>query len=176
MIRNLAPIAFIGAATITLIPATALAQQEQAKPVTKAEVSAQLGSDFAELDGNKDGKANRDEVLKRVQTDTAGQISMLVQRRDAAFKKADANGDGNISKSEFETATPLPKAPAADAGPAMTRFDSNKDGSITKAEFEAPTLANFTSLDTNKDGTLSVAEQQAGANRVAQRQQSTVGR
>lgn len=172
MIRNLALLA-----TLTLIPAVASAQQEQAKPVTKAELSAKLGADFASLDLNKDGKASRDEVVKRIERDTATQLTVLGQRREAAFKKIDANGDGSISKAEFDTATPLPTTTAADPVPAMTRFDTNKDGSITKAEYEAPTLANFTQIDTNKDGTLSVAEQQASVNRAAQRQQaSTVGR
>lgn len=172
MIRKLALMA-----TLTLVPAAAIAQQDGAKPVTKAELSAQLGSDFADLDSSKDGKLSRDEVLKRVEKDTAAQLALLGQRRDAAFKKADANGDGSISKSEFEAATPLPKAPAATADPAMAQFDANKDGAITKAEFEGPTLANFAKLDANKDGTLSVAEQQAAAGRTAQRQQtSAVGR
>ncbi len=172
MIRKLALLA-----TLTLAPTAASAQQSEAKPVTKAALTAQLGADFADLDTSKDGKVSRDEVLKRVVKDTSEQLAILGQRRDAAFKKADANGDGNISKAEFDVATPLPSAPAADAGPAMARFDANKDGSITKAEFEAPTLNNFTSLDANKDGTLSVAEQQAAANRTAQRQQtSAVGR
>lgn len=171
MIRKLALLA-----TLTLVPAAALAQQEQPKPVTKAELTAQLGVDFADLDASKDGRLSRDEVLKRVEKDTAAQIALLGQRRDAAFKKADANGDGSLSKAEFEAATPLPKAPAATAEPAMAQFDANKDGAITKAEFEGPTLANFARLDTNKDGTLSVAEQQTAA-RTAQRQQaSTVGR
>jgi Ca2+-binding EF-hand superfamily protein len=171
MIRSLAVLA-----TLTLTPTATLAQ-EQPKPVTKAELTAQLSTDFADLDTNKDGKASRDEVLKRVEKDTAAQIALLGQRRDAAFKKADANGDGSISKAEFEAATPLPQAPAATADPAMAQFDTNKDGAITKAEFEGPTLANFALLDANKDGTLSVAEQQAAAGRTAQRQQaSTVGR
>lgn len=178
MIRRLAVLATLSIpVALALVPAAATAQQEQAKPVTKAELTAQLGTDFADLDASKDGKVSRDEVVKRVQKDTAAQLAILGQRRDSAFKKADANSDGSISKAEFEAATPLPAAPAADATPAMTRFDANKDGSITKAEFEAPTLANFTQLDSNKDGTLSVAEQQAAAGRTAQRQQtSTVGR
>lgn len=171
MIRKLALLA-----TLTLVPAAAIAQQGEPKPVTKAELTAQLTADFADLDSSKDGKLSRDEVLKRVEKDTAAQIALLGQRRDAAFKKADANGDGSLSKAEFEAATPLPKAPAATAEPAMAQFDANKDGAITKAEFEGPTLANFAKLDTNKDGTLSVAEQQAAA-RTAQRQQtSAVGR
>lgn len=171
MIRTLALVA-----TLTVVPATAIAQGAT-KPITKAELTAQLSADFADLDTSKDGKASRDEVLKRVQKDTTAQIALLGQRRDAAFKKADANGDGSISKAEFDAATPLPQAPPATADPAMAQFDTNKDGTITKAEFEGPTLANFSQLDTNKDGTLSVAEQQAAAGRTAQRQQaSAVGR
>ena len=76
-----------------------------------------------------------------------------MQRRTDSFKKMDSNNDGQISKAEFETAVPIPKAPPADAAPVLARFDTNKDGAITAAEFRAPTLANFDQLDTNKDGT-----------------------
>jgi Ca2+-binding EF-hand superfamily protein len=148
-----------------MIPAAAVAQTapapQSAPAVTRAQVTAKLDADYANLDSDKNGKASKAEVEKRIATETAAELAALVQRRTESFNKMDGNKDGQISKAEFEIAVPMPKAPPANAAPVLARFDTNKDGVITAAEFRAPTLANFDQLDANKDGTLTAAEQQA---------------
>jgi Ca2+-binding EF-hand superfamily protein len=146
---------------VAAVAQTAPAAQSAPEIVTRAEVSAKLDADFANLDSDKNGKATKAEVEKRIVTETASEIAILVQRRADSFKKMDKNSDGQISKVEFEAAVAIPKAPPADAAPVLARFDSNKDGAITNAEFRALTLANFDRLDANKDGSLTAAEQQA---------------
>ena len=146
---------------VAAIAQTAPATRPAAETVTRAQITAKLDADYANLDSDKNGKASKAEVEKRIATETASEIAILVQRRIDSFKKMDSNSDGQISKTEFETAVPIPKAPPADAAPVLARFDTNKDGAITAAEFRAPTLANFDQLDTNKDGNLTAAEQQA---------------
>jgi hypothetical protein len=148
------------------IPAAAIAQtapapQAAPQPVTRAQITAKLDADFGNLDSDKNGKASKAEVEKRISTETAAEIAILNQRRTETFKKMDGNNDGQISRAEFDVAVPIPKAPPADAAPVLARFDTNKDGTITAAEFKAPTLSNFDRLDANKDGTLTAAEQQA---------------
>ncbi|MCE9531855.1 MAG: DUF1549 domain-containing protein [Planctomycetes bacterium] len=59
--------------------------------------------------------------------------------RDAAFKRADADGDGKISKEEwrkFQDNAPKFKGKSADG--IFNFLDSNKDGSITLEEFKRP--------------------------------------
>jgi len=152
------PLALIAAA----VPVAALAQTTAApQSVTRAQVTAKLDADYASLDADKDGKATRAEVEKRIVAETAAELALLSKRRDDSFKKLDTNGDGQISRAEFDAGVPLPKAPAADPAPVLARFDANKDGVITAAEYRAPTLSNFEKLDVNKDGTLTPAEQKA---------------
>ena len=155
---SLVPLALIAAAT----PAALLAQSAAApQTVTRAQLTARLDADYADLDADKDGKASRAEIEKRIARETAAELAELAKRRTDSFNKLDTNKDGSISKAEFEAGVSLPKAPPVNATPVLTRFDTNKDGSITLAEYRAPTLTNFQQLDTNKDGTLSPAEQQA---------------
>lgn len=154
------------AALAAAMPAPALAQSTAAptaETVTRASISARLDADYADLDSDKDGKASRAEIEKRIANENAEDLAALAKRRDESFKKMDSNGDGQVSKTEFEATLPLPKAPPVDPAPVLARFDANKDGAITVAEFRAPTLTNFDKLDANKDGTLSPAEQKPKA-------------
>src|SRR5687768_15749000 len=117
----LIPLTLIAAA----MPAAALAQSTgtpaAAAPqvVTKAQLTARLDADYADLDGDKDGKATSAEVEKRIVRETAQELDMLAKRRDASFKKLDANSDGQISKAEFEASVALPKAPPANPAPVL---------------------------------------------------------
>lgn len=170
MIRILAPMM---AATLA---SAAGAQQapaaEEAKPVTKTELVAELDSDFADLDSDGDGKAGREEIVARLDRTAKAQLAELGKQRDAAFARFDADGNGTISRAEFDAQAKLPALPTADAKPFLDQFDANKDGVIAKDEFRAPTLANFDRMDGNKDGTLSLAEQQ-GAAKARTKPQST---
>ena len=155
---------FVGFATLMLaaVPAAGLTAQdtkdEVVQPITKAEIGAKLDSDYADMDGDKDGKVTAAEIESRLAKSAAAKIEAIKKERDAAFARLDANSDGNISKAEFEEKAKLPTAKAPDAKPFLARFDADKDGGITLDEFRTPTLANFSAMDANKDGTLTPAE------------------
>ena len=157
------------AALMAAVPGIALAQgattaaAEQNKPITRAEVSTELDTDYADLDGDKDGKVTSAEINARLVKSAQAQLDEIKKERDAAFAKLDADSNGSISKAEFEARAKLPTMKDPDAKPFLDRFDKNKDGNISKDEFRAPTLANFDSADKNKDGTLSVSERTAMA-------------
>jgi len=98
-----------------------------------------------------------------------------------SFDQLDLNGDGNISRSEFEHSRSAMRAqdrpPMDRLSPEqlLTGADTNNDGAISQTEFNAfqPTLPNgqplpapsaeqkaaiFSRLDTNGDGSISQAE------------------
>jgi len=150
---------------LTAIPAATLAAQQEAaevqKPITKADISAKLDSDYADLDTNKDGKVTAAEIDARLVKSGEEQLAVLKKERDAAFAKLDVNSDGSISRAEFDERAKLPTVKQPDAKPFLDRFDANKDGSISKDEFRGPTMANFTRMDLNKDGMVTPAEAKA---------------
>lgn len=155
------------AAVLATIPAMALAQgaatADQSKPVTRTELSTRLDSDYSDLDANKDGKVDSAEINARLVKSAEAELEMIKKERDAAFSKIDTDGNGSISRAEFDARAKLPTIKQPDAKPFLNRFDANKDGNISKDEFRALTLNNFDKLDKNKDGTLTVAEQNAAA-------------
>ena len=141
------------------------AAAEEAKPVSRTELSDQLNADYADLDADKDGKVTGDEIKARLLRKAEADIAVLKKARDEAFAKLDTNADGTISRAEFDARAQLPtiKDPTEMANSNLSRFDADKDGSITQDEFRAPTLNNFDKLDKDKDGRLSLAEQKGSA-------------
>ena len=133
------------------------------KPITRAQISERLDTDYADLDADKNGKVDTAEINARLKKGAEADLEVIKKERDAAFAKFDTDNDGSITRAEFEAHAKLPTVREPDAKPFLNRFDANKDGAISKDEFRAPTLANFTRMDANKDGTLSVAEQNAAA-------------
>jgi hypothetical protein len=58
--------------------------------------------------------------------------------QERAFKSADADGDGSISKTEFAAAKPKDApADAPSSDDVFSKIDTDGDGSVTKAEFSA---------------------------------------
>ena len=146
-------------------PTFALAQPEaqpggvdETKPVTRADINAKLDADYADLDGDKDGKVTAAEINARLVKSGEAELEEIKKKRDASFAKLDANGDGSITKAEFDEKAPLPRLKEPDAKPFLAQFDADKDGGITREEFRGPTLANFEKLDMNKDGTVTPDE------------------
>lgn len=152
---------------LATIPGATLAQEATApaaaKPVTRAEISAQLDADYANLDADKDGKATPAEIVSRLKRSAETELEAIKKERDAAFTSVDTDGNGSISRAEFDARAKLPTIRAPDAKPILDRFDANKDGTLSKDEFRGPTLANFEKADKNKDGIVSVDEQKASA-------------
>lgn len=169
------------AAALASLPAALAAQtaapaQPAPKPIAKADVSAKLEADYADLDADKDGKVSTAEIKQRLKKGAEADLALLTKERDSAFTRLDANGDGSISRAEFEAKATLPKIGEPDPAPVLARFDGNKDGQITKDEFRAPTLSNFDRMDANKDGTLSLTEQAAAAKKPAPKQTPAIRR
>jgi hypothetical protein len=166
------------AALAAALPMAALAQQpaqsaaaaaEQIQPITRTAISDKLNADYADLDTDKDGKATAEEINARLVKTAEADLAVIRKARDDGFAKLDTNGDGSISKAEFDAKAPLPTIKEPNAKPFLDRFDADKDGTISQDEFRAPTLANFERMDKDKDGTLSVAEQKAPAPAAAKK-------
>ena len=154
----------IAAASLAAISTMSLAQEnasEEAKPITRTAISAELDSDYADMDTDKDGKVTPTEINARLLKSAEAKVEVIRKERDAAFAKLDTNGDGTITRAEFDEKAKLPTIKEPDAKPFLDRFDTNKDGAISKDEFRAPTLANFDKTDKNKDGTVSLAERKS---------------
>lgn len=96
------------------------------------------------------------------------------------FKAMDANGDGSISKAEFDaynktrftqldtnkdgflTADEISAGMGGHGGEGMVkRYDTNNDGKISADEFTAGQDKRFDEMDTDHDGSISKAEQDA---------------
>lgn len=180
MLRPIAALTLLFASAAALAaPAApaAPAATEEPKPVTKADLTAELDADYSDLDANQDGKADEAEIKARLVRSAQAQLDELAKQRDAAFARIDTDSNGTISRAEFDAQAKLPSLPQPDAKPFLAEFDKNKDGVISQDEFRAPTLANFDRLDLNKDGTVSAAEQKT-AERARTKPQQTppVGR
>lgn len=77
---------------------------------------------------------------------------------DARFAKMDANKDGKISADE------RPQM----GGRMMGRRDGDGDGAMTLDEMRAQSLKRFDRLDANKDGKIDQAERQSAMDRMRQ--------
>ncbi len=146
--------------------------------MSREQISARLDTDYADLDTNKDGKADAAEIEARLKRTSEAELELIKKERDTAFTRFDTDGNGSISRAEFDARAKLPAIPKPDAKPFLDRFDTSKDGTISKDEFRAPTLTNFDKMDANKDGTVSPAEgkSSAPAKKVPVKQSPPIGR
>ncbi len=157
-----------GAALVALaVPAIAALHEggpKMAMPdMTRADAEAKVKEHFAKADANKDGAITKEEAQAQRQ-------AMRAERRDAHFKAMDKDGNGAISRAEFD-AGHEGKARMADGmrhhrmgagkrmgGRMFDRADADKDGKVTLAEATGTALSHFDKVDANKDGTVTAAE------------------
>lgn len=102
---------------------------------------------FQKGDANANGQLDPDEIAAL---------------RMHAFQRADANGDGTVSRAEQEEAASR-RARRADMARMMGeeqigRFDMNGDGAISLSEFESAPRPGFALIDVNSDGAIDRSE------------------
>ncbi len=138
-----------------------------AKPMTRSAVQAEAERRFTALDTNKDGVLSPEERKAAVTAE-------MKERSDRMFADMDKDGNGSISRAEFDAARLARpggrhfRAGHDRKGPGMAgryggprpdmgaRADTN--ASVTKADFVNRRLAMFDRRDSNKDGTISPNE------------------
>lgn len=83
-------------------------------------------------------------------------------RRDAAWANADADGNGALSRSEFETlSSARHERRAARRAGRFDRMDSDSDGLVSPSEMSARALALFDRADADGDDIVTRAERRA---------------
>jgi hypothetical protein len=138
--------------------------------VTVQEAQAMRVARFDQMDANKDGFLDKDEMKAAWK-----EHGHRGHRGDhGMMKDADANKDGKISKAEFVTGAEarfakmdsnkdgfLDQSDRKDGkdhkGGRMAQLDTNQDGKLSRAEFLAKDPM-FERLDANKDGVVDKAE------------------
>ncbi|MBX3477942.1 MAG: EF-hand domain-containing protein [Brevundimonas sp.] len=129
------------------------------------------------IDTDNDGRISRAEFLSRIDrmaaqdTDADGTLSRderraamqarMTQRRAEAFARLDADGDGVISRAEFDA----PRAKAG-AAPRMRPGPHSRRGSIRSASLDLNQMRDraaqaFDRMDADSDGYLSADERRA---------------
>jgi hypothetical protein len=198
------------AAMIGLAPAVAqtaqpapqvFVQRIPAKAHTRAEVGTHVRAMFERLDTNRDGyvtkaeaqaaRVNRgdraERIINRMRQRGVVQGAGGAPNRGAMFDRLDTNRDGNISRSEFESAPPRQErrvvihtnrdgagAPGAMRGMRGMRMggmgmgglrgamfdmaDANRDGRVTLQEATAAAYRHFDMADVNRDGQITSDE------------------
>ena len=146
---------------------------------TRADAQARATQMFAKMDANKDGKL-----------DTSDRAAQRAERQAKRFTSLDADGNGSISKAEWDqhgadraakrAERGEKRASAGEAGEGkrhgmrgghgkrgghhgmmMSKADTDGDKAISQAEFQTAALARFDAADANKDGQVTAEERQA---------------
>ncbi|MBM3501191.1 MAG: hypothetical protein FJX74_21280, partial [Armatimonadetes bacterium] len=112
---------------------------------------------FERFDLNRDGKLTKDELPEPV-----------AER----IMKADADGDGAVTKEELEQARRKMGGRFIDK--LFERFDANQDGKLTKEELPAQFAEKLMQADADGDGAVTKEELQAAREKLGPRPGATV--
>ncbi|KGB53879.1 Calcium-binding EF-hand protein [Sphingopyxis sp. LC81] len=171
---------FTLAAALVAVPVLAAPGADGNAVQTRADAQARATQMFAKMDANKDGKLDA--------TDRAAQRA---ERQAKRFASLDADGNGSISKAEWDkhgadraakrAERGEKRAEAGEAGEGkrhhgmrgghgkrgghhgmmMGKADTDGDKAISQAEFQTAAMARFDAADANKDGQVTAEERQA---------------
>ncbi len=136
-----------------LLPVGVYAQPEGGGPEKRGPRQERPGGREGPPDGPGGGRGPRGEGFEK------------------AWKKADADGDGKISRSEFDNMPRIQKLPAEKRDHIFSRLDKNQDGVLSEDEMKMgharpgdarEAMMRFRELDTDGSGGISFEEMKAG--------------
>ncbi len=168
------------AALLASVGAIAVAQMPDGPPKTRAELQAKIAEHFQKADANKDGYVTQAEFDAAREAMKAKMGAMHAEHRDKMFAMLDKDGNGSISKAEFDAAPPPhPRGPDGPGPDGMGPGDGEHMGHGERGMrhgmhggrmmFIHHAMMGgmggegwFERADTNKDGKLTLAEASAG--------------
>jgi Ca2+-binding EF-hand superfamily protein len=141
---------------------------------------------YTDTDRNQDGHVDEqeyvDEYLQRFDVRLADARTGHLRQTDTRFKALDRDGNGAISRAEYDAAgertwagyeasqnatqetaaassrDPLKMPTSHTANGMLELYDRNQDGAVDRDEFDAVRAAGFAATDADGNGTLSLAE------------------
>ncbi|MFI8571232.1 EF-hand domain-containing protein [Stenotrophomonas bentonitica] len=141
---------------------------------------------YTDTDRNQDGHVDEqeyvDEYLQRFDVRLADARAGHLRQTDTRFKALDRDGNGAISRAEYDAAgertwagyetsqnasqetagassrDPLKMPTSHTANGMLELYDRNQDGAVGREEFDAVRAAGFAATDADGNGTLSLAE------------------
>ncbi|MBB4630957.1 EF-hand domain-containing protein [Sphingosinicella soli] len=94
--------------------------------------------------------------------------SEFLKSRSARFDTMDRNNDGVVSESDFKRILKFRPEAGARLERLIAEADANRDGKVTRAEFDVAPTPVFDLADTNGDGKVDRAELETFRNKAAQ--------